>query len=66
MLFSDGIRKIDYILTFTIADKERDQKHADDLEKRKRKRETFLAKFEEYGLEYEIQDCKVSCLIGVI
>ena len=65
MFFSDGIRRIDYILTYTIADKERDQKHADDLEKRKRKRETFLAKFEEYGLEHETQDCSVS-LIGFI
>ena len=59
MFFADGIRKIDFILTYTVADKERDQKHADDRDKRIKKRETFLGKFEEYGLEYEIQDCAV-------
>ena len=61
VLFEDGVRKIDYILTYTIYDKERDEKHADDREKRKRKREAFFAKFSEVGLEYETQDCSVSC-----
>jgi len=61
VLFEDGVRKIDYILTYTIYDKERDEKHADDREKRKRKREAFLAKFSEVGLEYETQHCSVSC-----
>lgn len=60
LFFEDGKRKIDFILTYTIADKKRDQKHADDRDKRIKKRETFLSKFEEYGLEYEIQDCSVS------
>ena len=60
MFFDDGQRKIDFILTYTIADKERDEKHADDRDKRKKKRETFLAKFKDYGLEYEIQDASVS------
>ena len=60
MFFEDGIKKIDFILTYTLADKERDQKHADDRDKRIKKRETFLGKFKEYGLEYEIQDCAVS------
>ena len=60
MFFEDGIRKIDFILTYTVADKERDEKHADDRDKRIKKRKTFLGKFKEYGLEYEIQDCAVS------
>ena len=50
-------------MTYTLADKERDQKHADDRDKRIKKRETFLGKFEEYGLEYEIQDSAVSHII---
>ena len=65
MFFEDGIRKIDFILTYTIADKERDEKHADDRDKRIKKRETFLGKFKEYGLEYEIQDCSVSHVICI-
>ena len=60
MFFEDGVRKIDYVLTYTIADKERDEKHADDRDKRKRKREAFFSKFKESGLEYETQDCSVS------
>ncbi|XP_065912183.1 anoctamin-7-like [Dysidea avara] len=60
IFFEDGKRRIDYILTYTIADKERDEKHADDQDKRKRKRETFLGKFDAYGLEYETQDCSES------
>ena len=48
-------------MTYTIADKQRDQKHADDRDKRIKKRDTFLGNFDKHGLEYEIQDCKVSC-----
>ena len=60
MFFEDGKRRIDYILTYTLADKERDEKHADDREKRIRKREAFFSKFKENGLEYETQNCEVS------
>jgi len=60
MFFKDGKKRIDYILTYTLADKERDEKHADDRDKRKRKRETFLGKFKEFGLEHETQDSSVS------
>jgi len=66
VFFEDGIRKIDYILTFTIDDKERDEKHADDREKRKRKREAFFSKFKENGLEYETQDCAVSIEVPTV
>jgi len=60
VFFQDGVRKIDYILTYTIDDKERDEKHADDRDKRIRKREAFFSKFKENGLEYETQNCEVS------
>jgi len=66
VFFEDGIRKIDYILTYTIADKERDEKHADDRDKRESKRQTFLGKFKDYGLEYEVQDGSVSQKIYII
>ena len=62
MFFIDDDRqkkKIDFILTYTIADQERDKKH-DDSDKRKKKREKFLANFKYYGLQYEIQYASVS------
>lgn len=60
LLFEDGIRKIDYILTYTIADKEHDKSHDDnDCDNRTMRRNFFLDNFEEHGLEYEIQDCSV-------
>ena len=62
MYFQDGIRRIDYILTYTIEDEERDKKHSDDLEKRKKKRQAFLDKFKDYGLEHEEQHCSVRYL----
>lgn len=66
LLFEDGVRRIDFILTYTLADKERDQKHADDRDKREKKRKTFLDKFDEYDLDYEIQDSSVSSSIPVM
>ena len=60
LLFEDNVRRIDFILTYTIADKGRDAKHADDRDKRIKKRDTFFKSFDKYGLDYEIQDCSVS------
>ena len=60
LLFEDNVRRIDFILTYTVADKGRDAKHADDRDKRIKKRDTFLKSFDKHGLEYELQDCSVS------
>lgn len=58
LYFEDNNRKIDFILTYT--EEARDKKNADDHDKRMDKREAFLKKFDECGLEYEVQDCSVS------
>ena len=61
LLFEDGVRKIDYILTYTNTSKEFDKNHDedDDHDNKTMRRNTFLDKFKEHGLDYEIQDCSV-------
>ena len=62
LYFKDNVRKIDFILTYTINEKAQNQKHGDGFDSIK-KREAFLKKFDEHGLEYEIQDCSVSYML---
>ena len=59
LCFEDNVRRIDFILTYTITEKTQDKKHSDGCDRMK-KREAFLKNFDEHGLEYEIQDCSVS------
>ena len=60
LMFDDGVRKIDFILTYTNLNKGHDDDDDDDDHNKKTMgRNYFLDRFEEHGLEYEIQDCSV-------
>ena len=52
----------DFILAFQLSNAKRDKKHgSEDQDKRATKRTIFRQKCEEeYGLEFEEQDCRVS------
>ena len=63
LLFEDGVRKIDYILTYTNVNSGHD--YDDNHNEKIMRRNYFLDRFEEHGLEYEIQDCSVRINIAI-
>jgi len=63
MFFDDGVRRIDFILTYLdqVVTKEKGKEDTEQRqEKRRKKREKFLASCREKGLEFELQDCSES------